>query len=56
MDEYIANGTTLGWLIDAKSRHVYIYTPSGMTLVENPETVEATGNLEGFVLDMLEVW
>jgi Uma2 family endonuclease len=56
MQEYIANGTKLGWLLDAKHKNVYVYTPEGMTLLENPEKVEATGNLQGFVLDLLEVW
>jgi Uma2 family endonuclease len=56
MLEYIANGTQLGWLIDAKSKNVYVYTPDGVTLLENPEKVKGTGRLEGFELDLLEVW
>ncbi len=56
MEEYIANGSKLGWLIDAKNKNVYVYTPEGMTKLENPEMLEATGNLQGFVLEMLEVW
>ena len=56
MKEYIANGSKLGWLLDAKNKNVYVYTSEGMTKLENPETLEATGNLQGFVLEMLEVW
>jgi Uma2 family endonuclease len=56
MEEYIANGTKLGWLLDAKTKNVYVYTPEGMTLLEHPEKLAATGNLQGFVLDLLEVW
>jgi Uma2 family endonuclease len=56
MLEYMSNGTRLGWLIDAKQRHVYVYTPEGVNVLEHPEKVEATGKLQGFVLDLLEVW
>ncbi len=56
MLEYIANGTQLGWLLDAKSKNVHVYAPDGVTMLEAPEKVEVTGNLQGFVLDLLEVW
>lgn len=56
MKEYIANGTKLGWLLDAKTKNVYVYTLEGVTMLEAPEKVAATGNLQGFVLDLLEVW
>jgi Uma2 family endonuclease len=56
MGEYIANGTKLGWLLDAKTKNVYVYTPEGVTVLEAPEKIEATGKLQGFVLDLLEVW
>jgi Uma2 family endonuclease len=56
MEEYIANGTQLGWLLDAKTKNVYVYTPDGVTLLEAPEKVKGTGKLESFELDLLEVW
>jgi Uma2 family endonuclease len=56
MEEYIANGTQLGWLLDAKTKNVYVYTPDGVTLLEAPEKVRGTGKLESFELDLLEVW
>ncbi len=56
MAEYIANGTQLGWLLDAKSKNVYVYTPDGVTLLETPDKLEGTGTLEGFVPNLLEVW
>jgi Uma2 family endonuclease len=37
MKEYLANGTKLGWLLDAKTKNVYVYTPEGVTLLEAPE-------------------
>jgi Uma2 family endonuclease len=56
MKEYITNGTKLGWLLDAKTKNVYVYTPEGVTMLEAPEKVGATGKLRGFVLELLEVW
>jgi Uma2 family endonuclease len=56
MKEYIANGTNLGWLLDAKTKNVYVYTAEGVTMLEASEKLEATGKLQGFVLDLLEVW
>jgi Uma2 family endonuclease len=56
MLEYIENGTQLGWLLDAKTKNVYVYTPNGVTLLEAPERVKGTGRLESFELELLEVW
>jgi Uma2 family endonuclease len=56
MKEYTINGTKLGWLLDAKTKNVYVYTPDGVTLLEAPEKVKGTGKLESFELDLLEVW
>jgi Uma2 family endonuclease len=56
MKEYVANGTKLGWLLDARTKNVYVYTPEGVTMLEAPGKVEATGKLLGFALDLLEVW
>jgi Uma2 family endonuclease len=56
MLEYIANGTQLGWLLDTRSKNVYVYTPDGATLLEAPEKVKGAGRLEGSELDLLEVW
>jgi Uma2 family endonuclease len=56
MAEYISNGTQLGWLLDAKTKNVYVYTPEGVMRLESPEKLAATGKLQGFVLELLEVW
>jgi Uma2 family endonuclease len=56
MLEYIENGTKLGWLLDAKTKNVYVYTPDGVTLLEAPEKVKGTGRTQSFELDLLEVW
>jgi Uma2 family endonuclease len=57
MDEYLANGARLGWLIDPETSTVEIYRPG-----REPETlscvdcVSGEGPVEGFVLDLRSVW
>jgi Uma2 family endonuclease len=55
--EYIANGASLGWLIDPAKRKVYVYRPNQATLVlDNPETVSGDPLLPGFELNLSELW
>jgi Uma2 family endonuclease len=57
MEEYLAAGVQLGWLIDPFDRKVYIYRQSGQPKVlENPESVSGDPELPGFVLDLTQVW
>jgi len=57
MEEYIANGTLLGLLIDRQSRTVYIYRPHQNPVVLNaPETVSGEPELPGFELVMAKIW
>jgi len=57
MEEYLANGARLGWLIDPETRTVEVYRPD-----RTPETLTATdsisgeGPVEGFVLNLSTVW
>jgi len=57
MEEYIANGAQLGWLIDPFKKRVYIYRP-GMApeCLENPATISGEPVLTGFVLPISEIW
>lgn len=57
MEEYIANGAQLGWLIDPMERKVHIYR-SGVAaeVLNNPETVSGEPLLEGFILDVRALW
>ncbi len=57
MEEYIANGARLGWLIDRISRRVFIYRP-GRRIEERkaPATLSADPELPGFVLDLANLW
>ena len=56
MQEYVDNGAELGWLIDPQEQHVYIYTAEGVEELERPQEVEGTGVLEGFRLELAEIW
>jgi Uma2 family endonuclease len=53
MEEYIANGVQLGWLIDPIAHSVEIYRPGrGPEILNNPTAVSGEGPVEGFVLDL----
>lgn len=57
MQEYIDNGTQLGWLIDRKQRQVFIYRPNtAIEELDNPKTLDGEPLLPGFVLDLSQVW
>ena len=57
MEEYIANGASLGWLIDPYQRRVYVYRPNEEVVVlENPETVSGEPLLPGFTLNVSKLW
>ena len=57
MEEYIESGARLGWLIDPQNKHVYVYRPnSEVEILENSDTVSADPELEGFTLELEEVW
>jgi Uma2 family endonuclease len=57
MQEYIANGSSLGWLIDRKNRRVHVYRPEQEpAILENPEVVAGSPELSGFILRMAKIW
>lgn len=57
MQEYLDNGTQLGWLIDPARRRVYVYRPqSPIKELEQPETISAEPMLSGLTLDLREIW
>jgi Uma2 family endonuclease len=57
MQEYIANGAQLGWLIDTPNRRVYIYRPGvAVECLENPVTLSGNPELPGFALDLARLW
>lgn len=53
MEEYIANGTELGWLIDPKEKKVHIYRPgAAVEILDNPSEVSGEPLLKGFTLKL----
>jgi Uma2 family endonuclease len=57
MEEYIANGAELGWLIDPKERTVWIYRPGrAPESLANPDRVAGEGPVAGFVLELADIW
>lgn len=57
MDEYIANGAQLGWLIDPETRKVHVYRPNQpVEILDNPQQVSGDPELPGFVLELAEIW
>ena len=57
MEEYIQNGAELGWLIDPRSKRVYVYR-SGRPVecLENPSTLSGEPVLPGFLFNVSEIW
>jgi Uma2 family endonuclease len=57
MEEYIANGAQLGWLIDPFERKVHIYRPGlAAEILNDPETVSGEPLLKGFNLEVRLLW
>jgi Uma2 family endonuclease len=57
LDEYMANGARLGWLLDAPGRRVHIYRPgSEVEALDDPDGVSGEPVLPGFTLDLRLVW
>ncbi len=57
LEEYVANGAQLGWLLDPQARKVYVYRPGAAAEVLNdPETVSGEPLLGGFALAVREIW
>lgn len=57
MEEYIANGARLGWLLDPLQRQAHIYRPGAEPeILDNPESLPADPELPGFTLDLKPIW
>lgn len=57
MEEYLANGASLGWLIDPEAKQLYCYRPDEpVQRLDEPETVVGEGLLAGFVFRVSEIW
>ena len=53
MEQYIANGALLGWLIDPYRHRVYVYRPGiEPEVLDDPETVSGDPVMPGFVFEV----
>lgn len=56
MQRWIENGAKLGWLVDPYTHLVHVYEPGKEAIVVAGSSVAGTGPVEGFVLDLEEIW
>jgi Uma2 family endonuclease len=56
MLRWIENGVQLAWLVNPYSRTVTVYEGGGDTRVETGKKVIGSGPVEGFVLELEDVW
>ncbi|HZD48915.1 MAG TPA: Uma2 family endonuclease [Silvibacterium sp.] len=56
MRDWIANGAALGWLIDPYKRQVTVYASGKPPLNISADSVEGSGRVAGFILDLSKVW
>ena len=57
MREYVDNGARLGWLVDPLQRAVFVFRAGGsVECLRGPESVSADPLLEGFRLDLHDIW
>ena len=57
MEQWMANGAQLGWLIDPYTATVYIYRPGQQPeTLHKPEVLEGEGPIAGFRLEMERFW
>jgi Uma2 family endonuclease len=57
MEDYMANGVKLAWLVDPLERTVTLYRPGrAPETLANPASVAGEGPVEGFVLDLDRVF
>jgi Uma2 family endonuclease len=57
MEEYMLAGARLGWLLAPENRQAYVFKPGQPAeLLENPRTLCGDPVLNGFVLDLQEIW
>lgn len=57
MQEWIENGSTLAWLIEPAERTVTVFRPGrDPEKLTGIDTISGEGPVEGFVLDLKDVW
>ena len=56
MERWMENGVALGWLIDPYKKMVYVYEPGREAAAVSGKAVQGSGPVEGFTLDLDELW
>ena len=57
MEEYMANGARLGWLLDPLERQAHVYRPGEQVeILDNPDSLSADPELPGFAFDLTQIW
>ena len=57
MEQWIANGVQLGWLIDGDSQTVYVYQPNQpVETLKGILKLAGKGPVKGFVLQLRTIW
>ena len=57
MQQWIANGAELGWLLDAATQTAYIYRPGrDVEVLPKPDVMRGEGPVSGFVLELGRIW
>jgi len=57
LEEYMANGAVLGWLVDPVDRRVYVYRPTQpVQCLENPSSLSGESVLHGLSVDLTPIW
>lgn len=57
MERWMEHGARLGWLIDPKTRRVYIYRPDQeVEVVDDVASVSGEPVLPNFILDLTQIW
>jgi Uma2 family endonuclease len=56
MERWVENGVALGWLIDPYKKTVYVYEPGREAAAVSGKMVLGSGPVEGFTLDLDELW
>jgi Uma2 family endonuclease len=57
LEEYLACGARLGWLLDPEERRAYVYRPArAVEILDQPLELSGDPELGGFVLDLRSIW
>jgi Uma2 family endonuclease len=56
MEQWVANGAELAWLVNPVHRQVKIYEKGHPVRIESGLLVTGSGPVEGFILDLTDVW